>query len=223
MRSTSSKFTSSVFWIATCALAVSTATEACAQDVELSYGVDITTNYLAKGFTQTDDGPALQGWAEVGFGLAYFGLFTSNASFGGPSDVELDVGFGFRPSFGQLDLDFGYVQYLYRDDKTDYGEAFLFATYNFSDTSFARLKYYREVFFDYDTVYIEGGTSDIGWGLSLSAGIGSDFGTRGLSQDAVYADIGLTKELSDNAAFDLRAHYSAFEGNRLVATVSFYN
>ena len=198
-------------------------TEVLANDIELSYGTVITSNYLAKGFTQTDDNPALQVWAEASFGLGYVGFFASNTSFGGFKDIEYDLSFGVRPTLGGVDLDIGYAQYLYRYDKTDYGEFYIKGTYDVSDTSYIGFKYYREVYFDYDTFYVEGGLSDLGWGLALSGGIGSDFGTRGLPEDAVYADIGLTKDISDHAAFDLRAHYSASEGNRLIATLSFYN
>lgn len=198
-------------------------TEALANDIELSYGADITSNYLAKGFTQTDDNPALQVWAEASFGLGYVGFFASNTSFGGFKDIEYDLSFGVRPTLGGVDLDIGYAQYLYRYDKTDYGEFYIKGTYDVSDTSYIGFKYYREVYFDYDTFYVEGGLSELGWGLALSGGIGSDFGTRGLPEDAVYADIGLTKGISDHAAFDLRAHYSTSEGNRLIATLSFYN
>lgn len=198
-------------------------TIALADDIAFSFGSDVTSNYLSKGFTQTDDKAALQVWVEASFGLGYVGFFASNTSFGGVKDIEYDLSFGVRPTLGDVDLDIGYAQYFYRDDKTDYGEFYIKGTYDISDRSYVGFKYYREVFFDYDTFYVEGGFSDLGWGLALSGGIGSDFGTRGLPKDAVYADIGLSKELSDNAAFDLRAHYSASEGNRLVATLSFYN
>ncbi|SHI83232.1 conserved hypothetical protein [Shimia gijangensis] len=205
------------------ALLIFGSSSALAQDIELSYGADIVSNYIAKGFTQTDDDPALQAWAEAAYGIAYVGFFASNVSFGGVKDIEYDLSFGVRPTLGAIDLDIGYAQYLYRDDKTDYGEFYVKGTYDISDQAYVGFKYYREVFFDYDTLYVEAGTSDLIWGLSLSGGIGSDFGTRGLSEDAVYADIGLTKEISDHSAFDLRAHYSSIEDNRLIATLSFYN
>lgn len=205
------------------AVCAATPVMAHADGPEFSYGGSVVSNYLAKGFTQTDDDPALQGWAELSFGMTYLSFFISNASFGGPTDIEYDLGIGFRPTLGDLQLDLGYVQYFYRDDKTDYGEAYIFGSYDVSDTTSVGFKYYHEVYFDYDTLYVSGSLSDLPWDLSLSGGVGSDFGTRNLTKDAVYADIGLSKDISDHTSFDLRAHYSAFESNRLIATLSFYN
>lgn len=194
-----------------------------AENVTLSYGADVVTNYVAKGFTQTDNDPALQAYGELGFGKAYLSFFTSNASFGGPTDIEYDLGIGFRQKLGNVHLDFGYVQYLYRDDKTDYGEAYFKGSYTFTDQTHIGFRYYRQIFADYDTLYLEGAYSGLPWGLALSGGIGSDFGSRNLNQDAVYADLGISKALSDNASLDFRAHYSAIEGSRLIATISFSN
>lgn len=194
-----------------------------AEPVEVSYGLDLVSNYLSKGFTQTDDNPALQGYADFSFGAAYIGMFVSNASFGGASDVEFDLGFGYRPDLGNSVLDIGFVQYFYRDDKTNYGEAFIKAGHNVSETTYLGFRYYREIYANYDTLYGEASVTGLPWDLTVSGGVGSDFGTRNLGQDAVYADLGVTKELGDHASFDLRAHYSAIEGNRLVATISLYN
>ncbi len=205
------------------AMGLVVANSACAEDIELSYGVDITTNYLSKGFTQTDDGPAIQPYVELAYGPAYLEFWGSNASFGGVNDIEFDVGIGFRPDIGIVDLDVGFVQYFYLEDKTNYGEAYLKLGYGVSDTGEIEFGYWREVYHNYNTFYLSGSVSDLPWGLTLSGGVGSDFGSRNLAKDAVYADIGLSKDINDNIAFDLRGNYSAIEGNVLTATLSFFN
>ncbi|MCA0869879.1 TorF family putative porin [Seohaeicola saemankumensis] len=205
------------------ALPLAVASPAMSQEIDISYGVDFTSNYISKGFTQTEDRPAVQPYVVFGFGDAYLEFWASNARFGGVSDIEFDVAIGYAPQIGNWDLDIGFVQYFYRDDKTDYGEFYLGATYNINDDAEIGLKYWREVYFDYNTFYLSGAYSGLPWDLTLSGGIGSDFGSRNLAEDAVYADVGLTKEFNDNIAFDLRVNHSEIEDTRLLATLSFYN
>jgi uncharacterized protein (TIGR02001 family) len=199
------------------------ANAASAEELNLSYGADLTSNYIAKGFTQTDNGPAFQPYIEFAYGPAYLTFWGSNASFGGVKDVELDVGIGLRPDIDPFDLDFGYVQYFYDKDNTDYGEAFVKIGYGLTDTSQIKLSYWREVYSEYNTFYLGGSVSELPWDLTLSGGVGSDFGSRKLSEDAFYADIGLTKGLSDNFSIDVRGNYSAIEGSILTVKLSLYN
>ena len=195
--------------------------EPISNEFSFSYGIDFTTNYISKGFTQTDDKPAVQVYAELSYGLFYVETFASNADFGS-TDVEVDIGGGFRPTIGNLELNIGYAQYLYFNDSTDYGEAFVHASYPVLDQFSVGMKYWHEVFADFDTLYLEAEVSDLPWGLSLSGGFGSDFGTRGLGVDADFGDIGLSKDLGKNASIDVRGHYSRIEKNRLIGTLSFF-
>jgi uncharacterized protein (TIGR02001 family) len=68
-----------------------------------SLGFAITTDYVSGGETQTDGGPAVQGYVEVelqaGF---YFGAWASNVDFGDDNRVELDLYAGFRNEVGRL-------------------------------------------------------------------------------------------------------------------------
>lgn len=205
-------------------LLIITAVKVQAQGIEINYGLDITSNYISKGFTQTEDKPAIHPYVEFAYGQAYVEFWGSNTSFGGISDIEFDAAVGVSPQLGPIGIDLGFVQYFYRDDKTDYGEAYLFANYAFSEDSFVEFRYYREVYSDFNTFYFQCGVSDLSsWDLSLSGGVGSDFGSRNQSEDAIYTDFGLTKGLGDNAANDLRAYYSTIEGCRIVMTLSFFN
>jgi uncharacterized protein (TIGR02001 family) len=204
-------------------LACVAGTGARAQELEFSYGVDLVTNYISKGLTQTDNDPAIQPYVEVTYGLGYFGLWASNASFGGDKDIELDVSVGIRPEFGKLSLDLGFAQYLYRDDEEDYGEAYIFGDYAANDQLGLNFKYYREVYAEKDWFYVGAEYSGLPWDLTLSGGIGTDFGTDAFSEDSVAADIGVSGDISENASFDFRASDSSIEGSRFIATLSFYN
>ena len=194
-----------------------------AQDLNFSFGADATTNYISKGFTQTENRPAFQPYLEIAYGPTYVTFWGSNARFGGVDDVELDVGIGFRPDIDLIDLDFGFVRYFYARDKANYGEAFIKASYELTDTSRVGLSYWREVYSQYNTFYLTGSIAELPWDLTLSGGVGSDFGSRSLSQDAVYGDIGLTKSLSDNFSIDLRGNFSAIEGSAITFRLSLFN
>lgn len=194
-----------------------------AENLNFSFGADATTNYISKGFTQTENRPAFQPYMEVAYGPAYVTMWGSNARFGGVDDVELDVGIGFRPDIELIDLDIGFVRYFYAKDKANYGEAFVKASYELTDTTRVGLSYWREIYSQYNTFYLSGSIAELPWGLTLSGGLGSDFGSRNLSQDAIYGDVGLSKSLSDNFSIDLRGNYSAIEGSVLTFRLSLFN
>jgi uncharacterized protein (TIGR02001 family) len=199
------------------------ASGAMANDLTFSYGVDITSNYISKGSTQTEDRPAVQPYLEVGLGLFYASLWASNVRFGGVSDIELDVGAGIRPSWGDVDFDIGFVRYLYRDDDNNYGEATIKADWAATDQVSVGLDYYREVYADTDWLYFNGTLTELPWGLSLSGGVGSDLGSRDLGSNKYAADIGLSRDLGPNMSADLRVYGGNFDDEVLVFTLSFFN
>ncbi|WP_306752339.1 TorF family putative porin [Paracoccus actinidiae] len=192
-------------------------------EITLSYGVTLTTNYISKGLTQTDDGPAVQPYLELGYGIGYVGLWASNASFDDVEDIELDVSVGIRPEFGDMSFDLGFVQYFYRDDPEDYGELYLFGEYAPSEEWSAKFQYYREVYADKDWLYLGASYSGLPWDWTLSGGVGSDFGSGDFSESSIAADIGVTGQISENASYDFRVHDSSIEGSRFIASISFFN
>ncbi len=194
-----------------------------AQEFNLSYGVDFTSNYISKGTTQTEDRPAIQPYIELSYGLVYAGLWASNVRFNGASDIELDIYVGVTPTWGSVDFDIGYAEYLYRDDSNDYAEAFIKADWNVSDRLTLGLDYYREVYADENWVYANASLSGLPWDFTLSGGLGSDFGSRDLSSEKNVDDIGLSSDLSANAAIDLRAYAGNLDDETLVVTWSFFN
>ncbi|WP_282129834.1 TorF family putative porin [Roseobacter litoralis] len=193
-----------------------------AEPFEFSYGVDITSDYISKGSTQTDGRAAVQPYVELSNGIFYFGLWASNVRFDGVSDVELDIYAGITPSWGQVEFDIGFARYLYRDDDTNYGEAIIKASYAINETVRIGADYYREVYADEDWFYVNGAVSDLPWDLTLSAGLGTDFGSKDLPKDKYASDIGLTKDLSDFSAIDLRFYGSNSDDEVLVLTMSFF-
>ena len=101
---------------------------------DVAFGIAVTTNYVARGITQTEDKPAAQGYVELDAGSFYANAWTSNVSFGGSPDTEVDLAVGWAPEFGKLSLDLGYVHYVYLSDIPGlaFGEAY--ATADFAAT-----------------------------------------------------------------------------------------
>ena len=92
---------------------------------DVAFGAAITTDYISRGITQTEHGPAVQGYVEPSFGILYAGLWASNVSFEGVSDVEIDLYAGIRPEFDRFAFDFGYVHDFYAHGTVaDYGELY---------------------------------------------------------------------------------------------------
>lgn len=97
---------------ATAALALGTAAQA--QDKpELSFNVGVASDYVFRGFSQTDSGPQVYGGADVGIGIFYAGTWVSNVDFGDSTDMEYDLYAGFKPTVGPVSLDVGIVRYGY--------------------------------------------------------------------------------------------------------------
>ncbi|MEM8987060.1 MAG: TorF family putative porin [Pseudomonadota bacterium] len=80
-----------------------------------SANVALSTNYVFRGITQTDDGPAISGgfdWVEE---LFYAGVWASSVDFGDDTTLEIDWYGGVTPSIGETSFDFGVLYYSYPD------------------------------------------------------------------------------------------------------------
>lgn len=82
---------------------------------ELSANVALTTNYVFRGVTQTDDGPAIQGGFDYANGIFYAGTWASSVDFGDDTTMELDLYAGISPEVNNVTFDFGVIYYAYPD------------------------------------------------------------------------------------------------------------
>ncbi|WP_286263372.1 TorF family putative porin [Thalassotalea atypica] len=84
----------------------------------LSANVGLSSNYLWRNVSQSDDGAAISGGidyaSESGF---YAGTWASNIDFGDDASYELDLYFGFGGDIGDTGFgyDVGYIYYAYPD------------------------------------------------------------------------------------------------------------
>lgn len=98
-----------------------------ARRCELSANVALTTDYVFRGISQTDESPAIQGGFDVACGPFYAGVWASNLDFGGDTtlggemvdvaNIEIDWYGGIThtvPIFGRdVEFDLGVIYYTY--------------------------------------------------------------------------------------------------------------
>ncbi len=165
----------------------------------VSANLALTSNYMFRGFTQTDEKPALQGgldWSsENGF---YAGTWASNVDQG----AEYDLYLGWSKETESTSFDVGFITYEYTDDDFFDG-AFreLYLEGGIGALS-AKISLGTETFSDSDYIYIEAnGSFDLG-AVTLNAHAGNFDPDGG---DSIFdAVIGISKDFSAvSVALDL--------------------
>lgn len=147
--------------------------------------VGFTTDYLFRGVSQTDDGPAVQGsltWLhDAG---PYAGVWGSNVDYGGSADLEVDYYFGIArdlPGFTDAqtlsyDLSFLYTTYpADAQELKNYPEFLLNLAYDFGRFALLANTGYTWDYFgsDDEGAYVEGGARvPLPWDFVVDASIG---------------------------------------------------
>ncbi len=106
-----------------------------AGDIEAN--VALSTDYVFRGFSQTNEDPAISGGFDYSFDNGFsLGTWASNVNFGDntSSEVDLYAGYGFEAASG-VTVDFTYIYYVYpgETDALNYSE--FVASVSFSDVS----------------------------------------------------------------------------------------
>lgn len=102
--------------LASAALLAFPAAAAAQEGPSASGNIALTSDYVWRGVSQSDEGPALQVGFDVADDLFYVGTWASNVDFGGDAELELDVYAGVKPTLGAITFDFGVLGYLYPQD-----------------------------------------------------------------------------------------------------------
>ena len=180
--------------------AVATLMAGAAGAQSLSFGVGLTSDYISRGVTQTQNRAAIQPWMEYSSGGFYAGIWASNVRWGGVNDPEIDPYFGYRWSTGNTSFDAGYSRYIYASAGDQGGELYLLVNHDLSGGAslFAGLHV------------------NPGAGLTLSNGhIGINIplidrltgsGRLGAAGGVTYGDLGVNYAINDSASVDLRVH-----------------
>ena len=114
---------------AAAAVGASLAGAGMAQAHEISANVALTTDYVFRGISLSDNGPAIQGGFDYSHNIFYAGVWASNVTEG----IEMDVYLGVTPTTGPVEWDLGLIGYFYpgADDDTaefDYVELMIAAS-----------------------------------------------------------------------------------------------
>jgi len=144
----------------------------------VSANIALTSDYVFRGISLSDNGPAVQGGFDYESELWYAGVWASNVSEG----IEMDVYAGFTPTTGPVDWDLGAVGYFYpgADDdgaEFDYYELKVGASHDVTDqfTAGAEIYYSPENFGETgDALYWEiNGTYQINDAFAVDAHYGN--------------------------------------------------
>jgi len=135
---------------------------------ELTGNVGLTSNYIWRGVTQTDDAAAISGGIDYGHDVGiYLGTWISNTTSAvGP---ETDLYIGFAKDIGDFGFDVGYISYMYAQNNDvpdiDFEEIYVGGTWKMLSAKYSD---------DGDNNYIEAAVDfEIAKDLSLALHYGS--------------------------------------------------
>ena len=135
-----SAVTAGVLLCSTSAFATSQGSGLFGDAISIAAGAHFTNNYVWRGVSQTDNGPAMQGYFDLktNFGLTV-GAWGSNVNFvdtqGDTATTELDYYANFSHDFDKLNVNVGAVRYVYpRANGLDWNEFSAGVGYTFFDS-----------------------------------------------------------------------------------------
>src|SRR4051812_28679376 len=130
--------------------------------VSLAFNVGANTEYVFRGFSQSDEDPSVFGGVDATFaGIGYAGVWVSNVDFGNGTDAEFDLYAGVKPVVGPVTFDVGVIYYGYTDQPAgsheDYWEGKVAASVPAGPATLGAAVYYSPEFFGKtgDAVYYE--------------------------------------------------------------------
>jgi len=196
---------------------------------EVSYNLSVVTDYVFRGFSQSDEDLAVQGGIDVGVDGFYAGGWASTVDFGDDTDAEVDIYGGYRTQLAGFDVDIGAVAYLYVGQPSaadyDYIELKAGASRAIGPATIGIVTYYSPDFFgvDEEAFYAEVKSS---FALSPSLTASGALGHQSLDVNDDYAtwNVGLTYAFPSLFSLDVRYHDTDTTGplgeERVVAMIS---
>lgn len=201
-----------------------------AQSSDVSFNIGVTTDYVFRGVSQTDEKVAIQGGVDASFGSFYVGAWASNVDFGDDTDAELDLYGGYLFDAAGYDFDVGVIGYHYVNapDGADYDLVEFKAAVSRSIDRFSAgaAVYYSPDFFgvDEEATYIEGNVGyDVTDRFAVTAAVGKQF--LDVSSDYTTWNLGGEFAVTDKLSLDVRYHDSHVDGplgeERFTASLGF--
>ena len=159
-----------------------------------NWNAAVTSEYMFRGITQTDDHPALQLGAGYNWSNGvYIGTWGSNVDFGDATDAEVDTFVGWNHSFNDdTSLDLQLVRYNYIGEPTgvDYAYNELVGKVGFAKHYSATLGYTNDYLAtSTSSTYLSvGGNWPVGHDVNLTASIGHTTTNKTTIGDSGYTD-----------------------------------
>ncbi|WP_299016061.1 TorF family putative porin [uncultured Caulobacter sp.] len=200
--------------LAAAAATVALSGAAMADELKLSYNIGVTSDYVFRGVSQTQEDPAVQGGVDATYGIGYAGVWASNVDFGtNDPSAEIDFYAGVRPTVGDTSLDLGVLYYSYTKDKGapgaySYFEVKAAASRSIGPATVGLAAYYSP---EYSTdlgkaLYYEvNGAIPVMDKLTVSAALGHQEFDKSTGDYATW-NIGATYAVTDKLGLDLRYH-----------------
>lgn len=144
--------------------------------LEISANLAITSNYIWRGMTQTNNSPAVQGGIDLGYKGFYLGTWGSNVEFGDTTNnLEADFYAGYAGEIAGFGYDLGYIYYAYPNESNafNFDEAYVGVSYDWTSFGVSG-KYSFGLNNENDTPdYWEvGASAKLPWEVTLAAGYG---------------------------------------------------
>jgi len=139
-----------------------------------SASVALATDYVWRGYSQTDEEMAISGSLDYGHSSGfYLGTWASNVDFGDDTSIEVDVYAGFSSEFGEsgIGYDVGVLRYIYPGEDYDWNEFYGSLSYSIFSVGVAHSS---DVYGSSEsgTYYSAGLDYSLPGDFSLSAGVG---------------------------------------------------
>jgi uncharacterized protein (TIGR02001 family) len=181
-----------------------------AQDARPSFAFNLgaNTDYIFRGFSQTNEDPAVFGGVDAAGGIGYAGVWASRVDFGNGTDAEVDLYAGVKPTAGPVSLDIGVIYYGYIDSccHQSYWEGKVAASVPAGPATLGAAVYYSPEFFGKtgDAVYYEANASVNVPNTSFS--VSGAVGRQEIDEAADYTtwNLGVGFALNDHVGFDVR-------------------
>lgn len=183
---------------------------ASAQEATITANIAVTSDYVFRGYSQSNEDPAVQGGVDVTIGSSFYaGVWASNVDFGDNTEAEIDIYGGFRGETKGYNWDVGLVTYLYApgaNQDYDYAELKVAVSRAIGPVTAGAAVYFSPDFFgaDKEATYAElnaAYATSIA-GLSVSGAVGqqwlsvsNDYATWNLGATYAFAGTPLSLDL----------------------------
>jgi len=168
------------------------------------------SNYIFRGVSQTENGPAIFGSGKVSYDKFYAAAGAENVNFNNSIDAEYDLSAGWTPSLDGFNFDVGAIRYGYVNapthvyiDTTEFRGA---VSHKFDDIKFGLAVNYAIDYFGTkkDGTYFEGNAAyKIIDGLTASGAVGRQLISAAGKSFSTW-NVGATYAFTKNLALDVR-------------------